>query len=144
MEGVEEEMTIDEQIKKLLEEGITEAEESDEFTKSTKAGLPQGGLSDNKRKSQLKNLQSGTEKIMKALWLKRNKNISKGVGRTISLGDIIQELEQGGVDIIKEEIETLKEINKANMIKHGTNYRTEEILNVRNLLNKIIGLVKNE
>lgn len=138
-------MTNEQQIKKLLEEGIIEAEESDEYTRSTKTGLPQKGFGDNKRKSQLKNLQSGTEKMMKALWLKRGRSIIRRRGVTISLGDIIGQL-RGDADITQEEIEILEEINKANMIKHGTGYeyQTEEIPNVRALLNKIIGLAKNE
>jgi len=89
-----------EHIKKLLEEGLKESRESNEYCLGTKDGLTKG-IGDDKRKSQLKSLQGGVEKMLKALWLSRGKKINKGGGRTISLGNIISELEKRDKEIIQ-------------------------------------------
>ena len=129
-----------EQIEKLLSEGISEAKESNEYCSGTKDGLTKG-MGDDKRKSQLKNLQSGTEKILKALWLSRGNKIDKNNNRTLSLGDFISKLEKGDSEITKDEIDILKKINEANKIKHEVNYQLKEIGGVRELLDKLTRII---
>lgn len=134
-----------EQIEKLLSDGILEARESNEYCSSTKDGLTKG-MGDDKRKSQLKNLQSGMEKVMKALWLSRGKEINKKrngilIYDTYALGYFISELEEGDYEISSKEIDVLRKINKVNEIKHGVNYQTNEIDGARTLLDKLIEII---
>jgi len=137
-----------EQIEKLLSDGILEARESNEYCAGAKNELTKG-MGNNKRKSQLKDLQSGTEKILKALWLIRgeeiNKKDKKGIllKETLSLGNFISKLEKGDEEITKEDIDILNKINEANKIKHGIDYQINEIEGVRKLLDKLSNIVMN-
>lgn len=132
------------QIKAFLSEGIIEARESNEYCSGAKVGLTKG-MGNDRRKGQLKDLQSGTEKILKALWLSRGRDINKIkdgklIERTLSLGDFIQEIRSSDPDITFEESKVLEEINNSNEIKHGIDYKTDEIQGVRTLLDKLVNI----
>lgn len=145
----------------FLNDGISEAQESNEFCKGLKRTI-KSGFGDDPRKIQLKNLQSGTEKILKALYLKNGYTINKVRGgdynriyslsntsiqpehnKTYALGYLIHNIRQVTNIITDEDINTLRDINNSNEIKHGLQYQTNEIPNVRVVLNKIIASVND-
>lgn len=149
-------------VDEFLREGISEARLSDEYTVSTKKGC-KAGFGDDPRKCQLKNLQSGTEKIVKALFLKHGYSINKikkgkchglhflndpnvvfDSGLTHALGYLIQYIQTIEPRIDNNNIITLREINKANDIKHGIKYQTKEIPDVRDTLNKLDEFVREK
>ncbi len=136
-----------EQIEKLLSDGILEARGSSEYCSGAKDGLTKG-MGNDKRKSQLKDLQSGTEKILKSLWLIRGEEINKKnkkgilIDDTYAIGYFITELKNGDSEITPEEVCILEKINEAtNKIKHGTNYQTNEINGVSKLLDKLTEII---
>ena len=134
--------------KEYLEDGVMEARESNEYSQSTKSGLG-SGLGDEKRKGQLRALQTGTEKMVKALFLTQGlginelrRNGQQNPDRTLSLGNFIPLLRRNPLGLDSDDIDVLEEINKINKLKHQIHYLTEEILNVSKTLDKIDGLVR--
>jgi len=59
------------------------------------------------------------------------------------LGYLIHNIKKVSDIINDEDVNTLRDINNSNEIKHGLQYQTNEIPNVRAVLNKIIALVNN-
>ena len=142
----------------FLKDGIAEAIQSDEYARSTKKGC-RAGLHDTLRKVQLKNLQSGTEKIVNALFLKKGfaintvKNNEQCLRKqsddvvfdpdhTLGFKALIRQLPSVEKEITDKDIEVLQEIRRVNEVKHSIDYDLQEIANVRPLLDKLVGLVR--